>query len=427
MEYSKIKKVRIKDFRCIGDITLDFTKSPIISLLGDNESGKTSIVKSFSTLGCNADARVQKEYIRDNTRGFGIVWELEDGTIIKRIKTDVKNSITIYKDGNTVYNTDKIDAGLPPELQSIVGLLEEPETKELLQVRTYEDNLLFINTKSSENYKVMYNALKVDNLSKALNLGIKESNNIKSTIQELEGGLATLKETVKNIRVLDLSTLLKVRDKVKLNLNVVNKLKKLAEFKASIDKLGQGLELKNELASMNEIKLEFLSLLERLNLRISNLSEIESSISKLILVDGLEQIDLSSLNQLNSLTDKIKDLNNRADDIKKYSGLDNIEPISIIDLARFDSLLVKITRYNFEKSNLDRKALVNKINSLNVSDLSLFEKLNSLIDSTSDLDKKCKSYKETADKFYNLIKESGVCVAEWPNCGSSVVVDMAIR
>ena len=68
----------------------------------------------------------------------------------------------------------------------------------------------------------MYNALKVDNLSKALNLGIKESNNIKSTIQELEGGLATLKETVKNIRVLDLSTLLKVRDKVKLNLNIVN-------------------------------------------------------------------------------------------------------------------------------------------------------------------------------------------------------------
>ena len=154
MDYSKIKKVRIKDFRCIGDITIDFTKSPIVSLIGDNESGKTSVVKSFSTLGCNADARNQKEFIRDNTRGFGIVWELEDGTLIKRIKTDSINKITIEKDGKVVYNTDKIDAGLPPELQNIVGLLEEPETKELLQVRTYEDSLLFINTKSSENYKV---------------------------------------------------------------------------------------------------------------------------------------------------------------------------------------------------------------------------------------------------------------------------------
>ena len=90
MDYSKIKKVRIKDFRCIGDITIDFTKSPIVSLIGDNESGKTSVVKSFSTLGCNADARNQKEFIRDNTRGFGIVWELEDGTLIKRIKTEAQ-------------------------------------------------------------------------------------------------------------------------------------------------------------------------------------------------------------------------------------------------------------------------------------------------------------------------------------------------
>lgn len=426
MDYSKIKKVRIKDFRCIGDIVIDFTKSPIVSLIGDNESGKTSVVKSFSTLGCNADARNQKEYIRDNTKGFGIVWELEDGTLIKRIKTDSRNTITIEKDGKVVYNTDKIDAGLPPELQNIVGLLEEPETKELLQVRTYEDSLLFINTKSSENYKVMYNALKVDNLSKALSNGIKESNIIKSTIQELEGGLATLKETAKNIRVLDLSTLIKVRDKVKLNLDVTNKLGKLTEFKDSIDKLEQGLELKNELACMSEIKLEFLSLLEKLNLRIDNLNRVKGKLGSLDLIDKANQIDLTSLNKLDSLVIKLNSLHNKKEELSKYSGIDSLELIDTWDLAIFESLLGKLSKYSKNKDDLDRKALVDSSDYISTNDLIDLESLIDLNNKVKELEEKSITYKETADKFYNLIKESGVCVADCPNCGSSVVVDMAI-
>ena len=426
MDYSKIKKVRIKDFRCIGDITIDFTKSPIVSLIGDNESGKTSVVKSFSTLGCNADARNQKEFIRDNTRGFGIVWELEDGTLIKRIKTDSINKITIEKDGKIIYNTDKIDAGLPPELQSIVGLLEEPETKELLQVRTYEDSLLFINTKSSENYKVMYNALKVDNLSKALNNGIKESNAIKATIQELEGGLATLKETAKNIRVLDLSTLVKVRDKIKLSLGSLDRLNKLVKFKNDIDNLERGLSLKNELASMSEIKLEVLSLLERLNLRIGNLVEVEESLGNLSLVDGLTQIEIGSLNKLESLCNKLKNLGDKKLDLSKYGSLDKASQIDLWDLSLLDNLQVKLSKYNKDKSELDKKALVNTIASVDYKELSLLEQLISLGKKVEVIREQGEKYKETADKFYNLIKESGVCVADCPNCGSSVVVDMAL-
>lgn len=426
MDYSKIKKVRIKDFRCIGDIVIDFTKSPIVSLIGDNESGKTSVVKSFAILGCNADARNQKEYIRDNTKGFGIVWELEDGTLIKRIKTESRNTINIEKDGKVVYNTDKIDAGLPPELQSIVGLLEEPETKELLQVRTYEDSLLFINTKSSENYKVMYNALKVDNLSKALSNGIKESNIIKSTIQELEGGLATLKETAKNIRVLDLSTLIKVRDKIKLNLDATNKLGKLTEFKNSIDKLERGLELKNEIACLGEIKSEFLSLLEKLNLRIDNLNSIKDKLGSLDLIDKANQIDLTGLNKLDSLVIKLNSLHNKEEELNKYSGIDSLELIDTWDLAIFESLLGKLSKYSQNKDDLDRKALVNNSDYIIANDLIDLESLIDLGNKVKALEEKSIVYKETADKFYHLIKESGVCVADCPNCGSSVVVDMAI-
>lgn len=35
--YSPIKKVYIKNFRNIGEATIDFTESPIVSLIGENE------------------------------------------------------------------------------------------------------------------------------------------------------------------------------------------------------------------------------------------------------------------------------------------------------------------------------------------------------------------------------------------------------
>ena len=50
----------------------------------------------------------------------------------------------------------------------------------------------------------------------------------------------------------------KVRDKVKLNLNVTTKLKKLLEYKANIERIEQRLSIETELASMSEIKVESL-------------------------------------------------------------------------------------------------------------------------------------------------------------------------
>ena len=47
-KYSPIKKIYIKNFRNIGEAVIDFEESPIVSLIGENEAGKTSVVKAFS-------------------------------------------------------------------------------------------------------------------------------------------------------------------------------------------------------------------------------------------------------------------------------------------------------------------------------------------------------------------------------------------
>lgn len=122
--YSPIKKVYIKNFRNLSEVILDFTKSPIITLLGDNEAGKTSVIKAFSACALHASPREQKEWIRDNTNMFGVAIELEDGKVISRIKEEQGvNSYQIADNGTVTWRTNKITDGLPMEVQNLMELL----------------------------------------------------------------------------------------------------------------------------------------------------------------------------------------------------------------------------------------------------------------------------------------------------------------
>ena len=191
--YSPIKRWGIKNFRNLGEVGFEFD-TPIVTLVGDNEAGKTSVVKTFAVLGANGYATEQKDYIRDNTKGFQIDCELDNGTSIRRVKTASENAFEILGADGEVYAADKIDRGYgtPVELERVMGMMVEPETKELLQIRTYEDNLLFVLTKSSENYKVMYNALKVGNLTRAIAVGNQQANGYRNAIDEYSVKAETL-------------------------------------------------------------------------------------------------------------------------------------------------------------------------------------------------------------------------------------------
>ena len=119
-------------------------------------------------------------------------------------------------------------------------------------------------------------------------------------------------------------------------------------------------------------------------------------------------------------------MHSKEEELSNHSGLDRLESIDTWDLAIFESLLGKLSKYSQNKDDLDRKALVNNSDYISTDDLIDLESLIDLSNKVKALEEKSIAYKETADKFYNLIKESGVCVADCPNCGSSVVVDMAI-
>lgn len=429
MKYSKISSWRVKNFRNIGDITLDFTKSPIISLIGANEAGKTSIVKSFGVLGANTEPTEQKEYIRDNTNGFGIACVLEDGTQINRVKTELKNSIDIFKNGVSVYSADKIDRGygVPVELEKEMGLSVEPETGELLQIRTYEDNLLFVQTKGSENYKVMYNALKVDNISKAIKAGIQESNMISSSIKDLESGLFTLQETLKNIKVLDITTLIKVRDKIKSILDSRSKIEKLIYLNDKLNDLSRKLCLENDLTKLSEIEVESIRLLESLVKYIKELDSLNKHKEKLENIESLYEINLYTLSNFNRVIELLNKISSL--DLCKYESLEDINEISYDNLDKFNILLSSLENYNKLEYELNKYQSLYDLAVIDSTYIDNLIKLNYLMELCTKIeyiDNKIKDVEKQSNEYYTFIKESGICVTDCPNCGSSVVIEQSI-
>ena len=106
--YSPIKKIYIKNFRNLGEVEIDFTESPIVCLLGENEAGKTSVIKAFSVCALHSTPRDQKDYIRDGTQMFGVKIELQDGSSVTRLKTATVNKYVVEKADGTKWETNKI-------------------------------------------------------------------------------------------------------------------------------------------------------------------------------------------------------------------------------------------------------------------------------------------------------------------------------
>ena len=133
-KYSPISEIVLMNFRNIKEAVLNFKDSPIMCLVGDNEAGKTSVVKGIGVAGLHSNPREQKNYIRTGTNFFGIAIRLDDGSLLRRQKSNAINSYSIdYSDGRK-WEISKVSEGLPVEVSKLMGLIEEPETKEYLHI-----------------------------------------------------------------------------------------------------------------------------------------------------------------------------------------------------------------------------------------------------------------------------------------------------
>lgn len=427
--YSPIKTFRVKNFRNIGSVDIDFTQCPIVTLLGENESGKTSLIKAFSMCALHDNPREQKDYIRDGTKMLGIEINLEDGTQVVRVKE--ANGINLYrviKPDGTVWDTNKITDGLPKEVQAVMGLISEPETGEYLHVRTYEDKLLLVVTPSSTNYKVMYNALKVEQLTKAIKEGSTEVNELKSKVNINNNSIVTLHEQLKDIKVYDVESLITIRERITVQLTLLEKFEKVVEIKQRIDKCNE------ELGALRLIQIYQLeSLSENLASKLNNISrllnkivELSSSREKYNNVQDIEEINIGLIEKISNLTRKMSILSEKtkeAEHLEPINGVSEVSENIVVLMGKVRSRAEQIEKKKKQLSEIDTSQCAE----ISDTDISSITRMSTLISKLGQIKEK-QTEVEQCDQYIGQIevylKQCGVAVEICPNCGEQVIFDI---
>lgn len=428
--YSPIHKLYIRNFRNLGDVELDFSKSPIITLVGENEAGKTSVIKAFATCALHANPRDQKDYIRDGTKMFGVSIELEDGTRVTRIKE--AGGINSYQiqdaNGNMLFHTNKLAEGLPEEVQKLIGLISEPETNEFLHIRTYEDKLLFVVTPNSTNYKVMYNALKVEQLTKAIKLGSGEVNALKSSISSNDASMVTLQGQLKSISVVDTEPLINVRQSLIEQVALLDKLERVKTLSDRVNncevQLGAlALIDKFKLEAINEVIANKLVSTSRLLSRNNETVNLLSNISE---ISNLEEIDCSIVNKLFNILNKQNVLGSKiaeAGALVQVADISEISEVSVVQLNKAVSLIDKLNILTSQSKVIDVSKCI-EIEQTALTNLDKLQRIASFKEKVDSGETQLKQINDYIVQVQDYLKQCGVAVEICPNCGNDVIIDM---
>ena len=425
--YSKISKIYIRNFRNLGDVEIDFTQSPIVTLLGDNEAGKTSVIKAFGVCSMHAYTREQKEYIRDYTTMFGVAIQFEDGRRITRVKE--QGGVNSYKitdaDNNVVWSSNRVTDGLPKEVQDIMGLIEEPETGEFLHIRTYEDRLLFVDTPNSTNYKVMYNGLKVEQLTKAIKMGSNEVNTLKKEIGSNEDSIETLNNQLNMVEVFDIDALVNIREQLKRQKELLEKMEAAKELINKADKLEEqlGLLVLIDKFNLQPLELMLADKLNRVGQLIEKINVLDREIIKYNELESVGEIGLDNYNKVINIINKIKqleDIKTRADILLEVSNLEEINEYRVGTLSRIRAVKDKL-------ENLESRDISKEIDNLTEIDLSIADRLGKAIGWIQEIDTKKTAMEQSInyiEQVTEYMKSLGVAVESCPKCGEAVIFDI---
>jgi AAA15 family ATPase/GTPase/predicted RNA-binding Zn-ribbon protein involved in translation (DUF1610 family) len=428
-KYSPIKQIWIKDFRNIGEVKVNFDESPIVSLIGENEAGKTSVVKAFSVCALHSTPKDQKDYIRDGTNGFGVEIELEDGTVITRIKTTTGNRYRVKNPDGTVYDTTKIDSSSAPvEVQRVMGMIEEPETKEYLQVRTYEDQLLFVVTPASTNYKVMYDALKVDQITRAIKSGSKEVNELKHVIDANENGIQTLTNSLKAVKVYDITSLLNIKARLESELSVINSLEEAARL---VDRIKRAEAELGAIAEIDKAGLQDISELEAVQISdslslLTKLTRLNKLLSTYSLADTAENIDIPVYQSIIDTYIKKVELDRAIfanESMVRIGDAEEVNEVELITMTSIAELRDKLSSLTNQLRRIDT-AGAELIEQSDFNTVTMLESVNAGFTRLWQLETAYKQCDDYCSQVQSYLKSLGAAVETCPNCGEDIVIDI---
>ena len=183
-----LRRVRLQNVQSIADLTLDFEQKGVYRLVGDNEIGKSAILRGIRALFHNVSRNSYKEYISDWATSFVVEGWFYDGGYVKLSRgANDFYEWSIPSGGNLV---EKTDGKVPPELQEYFNLYTENDKSRItLNFNLQGDILPFVDTTASDNYWLSQKAF-------GTNILLNASKNLKSENSEIN---KQIKRTMEDI------------------------------------------------------------------------------------------------------------------------------------------------------------------------------------------------------------------------------------
>jgi hypothetical protein len=274
----------------------------------------------------------------------------------------------------------------------------------------------------------MYNALKVEQLTKAIKLGSGEVNALKSSINNNEASIVTLQGQLKSISVVDTEPLISVKQRLTEQMAMLDKIEKA---KILLDRVNSCEVQLGALALIDKFKLDTINEVIA-NKLVSASRLLSSNIEKVNLLNNLnelttlEEIDCGVANRLyniitknNMLSDKIAE----AGALVQIANISEISEIVVSQLNKAISLVCKINNLSNQASVVD----INSCDEVSQQAISSLDKLQKIVLFKEKIDTNSNQLKQINDYIVQVqeyMKQCGVAVEICPNCGNDVIIDI---
>lgn len=220
-QYAKIIAYEVWNFMSIGYAYIDMSKSPIISLCGYNDSGKSALTRSLEVILYDNYSNDQINYIKDGEAHFQLKLHFDDGVKVSKYKyLDTKKSVWEMEKGVEMLYTNRRETGIialtdvPSPIRDYYGVVSDDITGELLNVRRVDDRLFLINTTGGDNYKIINSVLRCDVLAMATDKANKKKNELQSLFSNYTVSRNALYEQYVSIHVAPDDVLALLQEKV---------------------------------------------------------------------------------------------------------------------------------------------------------------------------------------------------------------------
>lgn len=315
MKYSKIKSVEIWNFMAIEHAKVLFDERNVLNIKGYNDSGKSALLRAMVVAMMNMFPSKQAKFIKFGKDYFRIVITFDDGFVLIRDKYKSGKSLYELWNGEDCLYTNKANnlltkiVGVPEVIEAYLGLCPVKDGEAYLNYQSNVDPLLLVDTTGSENYRVLHEVLKAEEIYRANAMINSDRNQVNGEIMKLENSIFEVENALEEYKDLDETLILSLMEKDKGLDELKNKSGKIDLCHGEIEEL-MGIKVYPKIEEVGSERLE----------KIIELGEAVSEMS-VETYPRMGEIDIERFTKISELSDMVSEVY----DVDVYPEVEEIE------------------------------------------------------------------------------------------------------